>query len=244
MPTVTERLDDLFLDDMKIYQRSDQFCLSLDAVLLAHYARPMSGRSYIDLGTGTGALALMLSSLGATSVTAVELNPVMADLARRNVELNGRDDRITVVEGDYRALSDRRMHGAFAGAVVNPPYRVVGSGPVSSKEGVARAMHEETATLGDVTAAARTLVKYGGFLWMVHLAERTPDVFEALRKADFEPKRVRFVHSKPGGRAKFILIEARYGGHAGTEIEAPLFIYGEDGSYTEEVRRIYGRKDG
>ena len=91
-----ERLDDLVLDGMKIIQRDDQFCFSLDTVLLAHFGRVPHGPA-LDLGTGTAAIPLILTARGARQVTGVELNPVMADVARRNVLLNAKDDCITIL---------------------------------------------------------------------------------------------------------------------------------------------------
>ena len=108
-----ERLDDLVLDGMKIIQRDDQFCFSLDTVLLAHFGTVPRGE-VLDLGTGTAAIPLILSARGAVSVTGAELNPVMADIARRNVILNGREPVITIVEGDYRTIRQWSDSGAFA----------------------------------------------------------------------------------------------------------------------------------
>ena len=98
-----ERLDDLVLDGMKIIQRDDQFCFSLDTVLLANFGAVPAGPA-LDLGTGTAAIPLIISARGAQAVTGVELNPVMADIARRNVELNGRTGSITIRQLDYRSL--------------------------------------------------------------------------------------------------------------------------------------------
>lgn len=107
-----ERLDDLVLDGMKVIQRDDQFCFSLDTVLLAHFGAVPHGPA-LDLGTGTAAIPLILTARGAKALTAVEFNPVMADIARRNVALNGRDDRITIVEGDYRRIQEWAASGAL-----------------------------------------------------------------------------------------------------------------------------------
>jgi len=117
-----ERLDDLVLDGMKLIQRDDQFCFSIDTVLLAHFGPVLRGPA-LDLGTGTAAIPLILTARGATDVTGVELNPVMADIARRNAALNGRDDRIRIVEGDYRRIKEWSPSGYYSVVYANPPYR-------------------------------------------------------------------------------------------------------------------------
>ena len=132
-----ERLDDLVLDGMKVIQRDDQFCFSLDTVLLAHFGAVPHGPA-LDLGTGTAAIPLILTARGAKALTAVEFNPVMADIARRNVALNGRDDRITIVEGDYRRIREWAASGAFAAVYANPPYREKSRGAYSDVDGIRR----------------------------------------------------------------------------------------------------------
>ena len=64
------------------------------------------------------------------------------DIARRNVALNGRDDRITIVEGDYRRIREWAASGAFAAVYANPPYREKSRGAYSDVDGIRRACHE------------------------------------------------------------------------------------------------------
>ena len=148
-----ERLDDLVLDGMKLIQRNDEFCFSLDTVLLAHFGDIVKGAA-LDLGTGTAAIPLILSARGATEITALELNPVMADIAARNVVLNGKESSVIVRRGDYRRIEELFPAGSFSVVYANPPYRELFRGSLSDKDGVRKARHEETATLRDVLRAA------------------------------------------------------------------------------------------
>ena len=62
--------------------------------------RVTPGMSVLDVGTGSGILAVVAAKLGAVRVTAVEIDPVAAAAARENVATNGiRDGHVTVVEG-------------------------------------------------------------------------------------------------------------------------------------------------
>lgn len=70
-----ERLDDLVRDGMRIIQRPDQFCFSIDSVLLAHFVRVRRKDRIADLGTGTGVIPLLLTALGAEHVTGIEKIP-------------------------------------------------------------------------------------------------------------------------------------------------------------------------
>lgn len=62
--------------------------------------------SVIDLGTGTGLLAMAAAGLGAGRVVAVDLNRLATQTARRNTCLNNMTDRILVVQGDAKNFMD------------------------------------------------------------------------------------------------------------------------------------------
>lgn len=64
-----ERLDDLLIGGMKLWQRTDQFRFAIDAVLLAHFPKLSEKRRYADLGTGTGVIPLLMTALGAKQIT-------------------------------------------------------------------------------------------------------------------------------------------------------------------------------
>jgi ribosomal protein L11 methyltransferase len=66
--------------------------------IAAHHAEKPLGR-VLDLGTGTGLLAVAAGLLGAPEVLAVDLNPLAARTARKNVSLNGLDGRVRVEHG-------------------------------------------------------------------------------------------------------------------------------------------------
>ncbi len=236
-----ERLDDLVRDGMKLIQRPDQFCFSVDSVLLAHYVTPKAKDKVADLGTGTGVIALLVSALGGKDITAFEVNPVMADLARRNVAGNGKEDTIHVVECDYRKVNEIFPSGSFSLVLANPPYRSVGTGKMSTLGGVASASYEVNATLEDVFKTAQYLLKYGGRMAMVHRADRAADLISVGRKYHMEPKRMRFIYARKGHTAVRVLMEWRYGGHPELTVEPPLLLHNTDGSYTDEVLAIYGK---
>ena len=247
-PLVT--LDDLIIGGRKIYQRSDQFKFSIDAVLLAHFASYKKGASYLDLGTGTGILPLLATALGADHVTGLEINPSMAGLARQSVAYNGLEESIQIIEGDYRlghlgpSAKEGRLHlgpQPFAGVLVNPPYydSQAGKKPVSYDRSLA--LHDGETSLDMVLATAKRLVKYGGKLWMIYLASRLPHALGTMIHYGFAPKRMRLVHSYPKGQAKLVLLEGQLGAKEGLILEDPLFIYKEPGVYTEEVAGWYGQ---
>jgi tRNA1Val (adenine37-N6)-methyltransferase len=47
------------------------------------------------------------------------------------------------------------------------------------------------------------------------------------------------VHSEKNTEAKMILVEGKKGGRSGLKIDSPLIIYQENGSYSDEVKKIF-----
>lgn len=233
-----ERIDDLVIGGLQIIQHPEEFCFTLDAVLLAHFASVAPGVKAVDLGTGTGAVALLLAARGA-KVTGIELNPRSADMAARSVKLNRLESAVSILYHDLRLIKEILPSGEFPLVVANPPYRVTGHGLLNPKDTVAAARHELTATLADVIAAARYLVKYRGRFALVHLPERMAEILKAMTDAGLEPKRLRLVYPYQDKKPKFLLVEGIRGARPGLEVLPPLFVYSAPGEYSQEIREYY-----
>jgi len=65
-------------------------------------------KSVLDLGCGTGILAVAAVKLGARSVTAVDPNPFAVETAATNVKLNSAEDNIEILQGELKDLKGKR----------------------------------------------------------------------------------------------------------------------------------------
>ena len=79
-----ERIDDLQCRGYQIIQNSGMFCFGMDAVLLSNYVRFKRGGRYLDLGTGTGIIPILLAAkeYGEESLTRDERLAVLDELNR------------------------------------------------------------------------------------------------------------------------------------------------------------------
>ena len=100
--------------------------------------------------------------------------------------------------------------------------------------------HEITASLEDFISISSKLLKNNGSIYIVHRPERLSDLFYLLRKYNLEPKKLRLVHSYNNSKPKLILVKATKNAKSFLNIEEPLTIYNKDGSYTDEIFKIYG----
>lgn len=236
-----ERLDDLIIGGLKIWQRTDQFRFSIDAIMLAHFVAIKNKQNYADLGCGTGVMPLILAAKGVKNIVGFELNKVVADLAIKSVKYNNLNEIIKIENIDY-CEAYKEYGGKFQNILVNPPYFDIVSGKDSNDADISMALHESKTTLNDVACAAKRLLRFGGLLYMVYTTPRLVYALETLRKNNIEPKRLRFVHSLPKSESKLVLIEAKLGGKPQLKVEAPLYIYKEQNIYSDEVQKWYERK--
>ena len=236
-----ERLDDLQCGGLKLIQRPDAFCFGTDSVLLADFAAPRRNERAVDLGCGTGAIALLIAGhQKSMTVDAVELQPDVADMARRSVALNGLEDRLGVYCLDMREAWRALGAGRYSLAVCNPPYGRSGAALESRSETVRIARHEGDLTPQDVAGSAAMLLKNGGRFCAIFPAPRAYELMRAMDEAGIAPKRLRPVHGVEGRAPKFVLLEGVKQGGEGLHWLPPLVLRNEDGSFTREWHRIYG----
>ena len=76
---------------------------------------------------------------------------------------------------------------------------------------------------------------------MIHIPERMVDIFFLMRKYKIEPKEVRLVFSNKKNPPKMVLIKGVRNGKEYLKFRENLYIYKEDGSYTNEILKIYNK---
>jgi len=236
-----ETLEDLQLNNLWLIQKKDSFRFGMDAVLLADFAKAGPGDTVVDLGTGTGIVAILMSAkTQARKFIGLEIQPDIADMARRSVEGNGLSQRVSIQEMDIKEVAIRLPAGKHDVVVTNPPYTKWGGGLINPNESRAIARHEILCTLADVLRAAAHLLKVRGAFYMVHRPDRLCDIMVEMRKNQLEPKVLRMVYPRPGEPPSLLLIKGIRNGNPGMRLMAPLYIYDTDGNYTGELRSIYG----
>lgn len=237
-----ERIDDLECNGFCIIQNPSFFCFGMDAVLLANFTEVRKNAKGIDLGTGNGIIPILLTAKGkGKDVTGLELQPEIADMARRSVILNKIEDKCHIVNEDIKNISSVFQRGSFDFVTSNPPYIKEHHGLNNPNAPVNIARHEIHVNLEQVIAGAAFLLREGGSFSMVHKPFRLPEIMELMKKYRLEPKRLQLVEPKAGKEANIVLIEAVKGGGSFLKVLPTLIVYNEDGSYTDEVLRIYGK---
>ena len=238
-----ERIDDLEYENLKIIQNKEGFCFGIDSVLLSDYAKNIKKDAIVvDIGTGTGIIGLLLCKKAKLKkIYGVEIQEDVAKMAERSVQLNSLEDKFEIINIDINNISDKLDNNSIDVIVTNPPYKKKNTGLLNEEEKKLISRHEIKCTLEDIVKTSYKLLKSKGEFYMVHRAERLVDILYTLRNNKLEAKNIRFVHSKAGEKPKLILIRCVKDAKEYLKIENPLFIYDNNGEYTDEILKIYNK---
>jgi len=200
-----------------------------DGVLLGAWAGQGNPRTILDIGTGSGLIAMMLAQrFPEARIDAVEIDRAAAEEARGNFQRNPWHDRLAVIEGDIRAI---RLAEPYSLIVANPPwYDTEMRSPVDARS---QARHSEHLPAEDlITIALDHLALKGRFavILPVDKSERFIGLGRAAGLAVVRKTQVRAKASLPVHR--WLLEFAR-------EPIVPETIIDDQLTIETEVRHVY-----
>ncbi len=237
-----ERIDDLQYKGLMLIQDPEAFCFGIDAVLLANYAKASAGDTVVDMGTGTGVIPILMSGkTDAERLIGIEIQEQSAEMALRSVALNGLQGRVEIIKEDICNLPDVIPKGSVDVVTCNPPYMIEDHGLHGDTDARTIARHEVLCKLDNVANAAASMLKTGGYFYMIHRPFRLAEIMVTLVKYRLEPKRMRFVYPYIDKEPTMVLIEARRDGKARVTVEKPLIVYDRPGVYTQDILEYYGQ---
>lgn len=250
-----ERVDDIGFGGLKLIQKPEEFCYGVDAVILADFAARYAAAALpsrkgqseavtaVDLGTGTGIIPLILSyKTGWHQLVGVEVQEGSFKRAVRNAALNGLDERVSFIHGDVKDFDvcwGKELSGSVDVVTSNPPYTKGSGGIKSTNRAKAIARHETTAGLEDFIRCAAQLLRPRGDFFMVHRPSRLADICCMARAAGLEPKEMCFVGPNRESAPNILLVHMVKGAGRQLTLLEPLFVYEENGSYTEKLKECY-----
>ncbi len=214
-----EKLEDLLLDNLKIYQDYSLYKFTSDSVLLSRFATVKKGEVVADFCSGSGIVGFHLFGLNREkikSVTLVEMQTSLYLLSKKSVEYNGLQEIFTPVNCRVQDLGNQYA-GKFSLITCNPPYMPTGAGEKQADEKIAMCRAEVYLPLSELISSVSKCLKFGGRVCMCHRADRLIDIVTEMRKNNIEPKRLQTVSAK-NKEPYLVLIEGVKGGKSGLKI--------------------------
>lgn len=173
-----------------------------DGVLLGAWTDVAKATRVLDIGTGTGLIALMLAQRSRAKVTAAEIDENACVQAMDNVRLSPWRERIEVIQTDIRTY---QPEGLFDCIVANPPYFVHSLKSPDEQRSVAR--HTDTLSFRELLQSTANLMAKDGMFSVVLPFEALNDFWSTAMEFHLYPSRQTMVFSKPNTSAKRVLLE-------------------------------------
>lgn len=240
-----EEFEDLQLDGMKIIQSKDLYRFTSDAVILANFVRAKSSDVLLDLGTGSGIIAILATyKNNIQTAIGIDIQPKLVDMATRSVAHNNLTERISIVELDMKQLlSSREVEkfgfNRFDVITCNPPYKKRGSAKkVNQNESQSIARHEIEINLAEICKVASNCLKFKGKFYICLDSDRVAELIYNLKTNGLEPKRMFFTQPSEESEAKIVFIEAVKGAKEGVRVLPMLITNDRDGGYIQTIKKL------
>ncbi len=176
-----------------------------DGVLLGAWANVEDASEMLDVGTGTGLIAMMLAQRSMAKIDAVEIDESAYSQACENIQRCPWSERIHLVRSSFQEYS-RTCEKTYDLIVSNPPYYKNQSRPSEKSRSIAR--HDDSLSLADLVFHAEMILKTEGIISVVIPAESTDNYKDFLHQRDLFVHRILKVMPSPGKPVKRMLIEA------------------------------------
>jgi tRNA1(Val) A37 N6-methylase TrmN6 len=238
-------IDFLNFDNMKIIQRNDYLNFSIDSVLISNFLTiNKRTKKIMDLGTGNGVIPMLLSKRTKANIVGIDIQETSIELAKKNIILNKLESQVQLIKWDIKNIKKLFSDQTFDAVITNPPFfKYKGDkNQLNNLDQLTFARHEILISLEEIIQSGAYLLKQRGYFSMVHRADRLIEILELMRKYKLEPKRIKFYHTTKEKSAKILLIEGIKGAEEGIIIETPGYINNKDGSYTEEILKLFEYK--
>lgn len=207
-----------FPNGIKIFQSTDGYKFTKDAVELAKFCNTKHTDNVLELCAGSGVVSFYMYSLN--TFNQLYLNEIQhknCEIIEKNIELNNLQDKAHCIERNLKDLKATDFSKKLDVIVCNPPYfKVVGS-KISENYSVAISRHEIETNLSEIIKKSSELIKDKGRFYLCMNEERFAEMVAELSRNQFECKRIKLLTNQQG-KVNLCLVEAVFKAKSGVKI--------------------------
>ena len=216
----------------KIHQDRCAMKISTDAILLGSMADAHNPSRILDIGTGTGVIALMLAQRFADAkITGVELDTDAASQAVENMSQSPFASRLALWHGRIQDFSEEEK---FDLIVSNPPYFPDHLKSSDAKRN--KALHTDSLSFEELIQKARKLLKDQGKFWIILPPRQLEDWKAQAGDAGFFEDKNIAVYDRDG--KPILRVVASFSLQNLPPSKTEIVLKGAEGAYTESYKKL------
>lgn len=174
-----------------IYQKESAMKLGTDSVLIGSWAPVDNAKTALDIGTGTGVVALMLAQRNKDiQIQGIEIDLPSVKEAIYNVSQSPWSNRIKIIHGDFRKISQTKSYDLI---VSNPPYFESNLGLSSPDPRRAKGRQNFLLSQEELVIQSSALLAQDGCLSLILPAEESMVMIKAAKAAGLYCRRLTWV---------------------------------------------------
>lgn len=206
-----------------------------DSVLLGSLLEAELPQRILDIGAGTGLLALMMAQrFVSATIDAIEIDTAAANEAQFNFNKSKWHNRIFLHNESFQDFAEQA--GKYDLIVSNPPYYTIEDHYKIDEHQRSKARQTQTLSFDDLIAGIKLLLADDGFCWMVLPTQESEIVITKAIAMGLHVNRQILLHSKQSkvyNRVVFSLSKK-----ATDTVQTTFVIYEENGIYTEQYKEV------
>ncbi|HTK19767.1 MAG TPA: methyltransferase [Mucilaginibacter sp.] len=205
--------------------------INTDGVLLGVLANTSNPQNILDIGTGTGVIALMLAQrFISAKIDAVEVDQPAAETAGRNFQNSSFMDRLTIYPLGFSEFFEQNPNKKYDLIVSNPPFYINSLKSPEVKKELAK--HADKLFFEELLLSASKHLQESGILCMILPVDTAEMVSGLAAKHKLNPQKRIFIQSFSESKPHRVVVA--YGFETPQIIEEKFVIYESVGKYSEQ----------
>ncbi len=200
-----------------------------DAVLLGSWIKPGNAGKILDIGTGSGIIALMLAQKSNAIIDAIDIDENAFKQAHENFLISPWSNRLSCKHQSLQEFATEH-EGKYDLIVTNPPYFHHASKP--AEESRLNARHSDLLTFDELVSGAKKLLNPGGKFCVILPCREGMEFLDKAQRKELFCHNILRIKTKADKNEKRLIME--FGFRFGILTEGEIIVQEEDGSFTQD----------